>query len=319
MGAHYKTVFEKFAVNFIDYEVRDCIRKYSLDFSLKRQKSVFNAINKPILVKTSTYLNILTENLKKPEIIHLLICKIQNLLPDTCQICKEKYVSDIKDPSFLACELCDQEVHKACFMAKLGLTSDKGVDLHKLLNPYNLPGIHYFCSECENDVVPPNNSNTPSLLSVNSTLEDVSDDTPQTSANPTKSSSYEQDKPPTQMGTECSLNSKVVVQSDSSCNEQEGTDSPKLVPSNNELAKSKSKPDCENKTKTCVFLNGTNVSMGLRERSAPFFIQRDTQNFCSMVRNHQMGAILERNVNFSILRCARLPFAKEYALIPNVS
>ena len=137
-----------------DYEVRDCLRKYSTEFSLKRQKSTFNSVTKSVLIKTAEYLHISTGKLNKPDIIHLLICKIQNLLPDICQICKTSYVCNINDPPFLPCSLCGQEVHRDCLLAKLGLTSVDGANIDKLINPFELPGFHYFCGECEKATIP---------------------------------------------------------------------------------------------------------------------------------------------------------------------
>ena len=135
--------------NAPDYEVRDCLRKNSFEKSLKRQKSIFNQVNKPILMKYADYLSVHTENLVKGEIVHLL-----NLLPDTCQICKERYVCNVNDPPFLACHVCGQEVHKPCFIAKLGLKDTENFDINTMINPLKLPGIHYLCAECEVQTIP---------------------------------------------------------------------------------------------------------------------------------------------------------------------
>ena len=59
-------ILASLCANASDYEIRDCLRKYSPDFSLKRQKSAFNTVTKAILVKTAEYLNIVTEKLNKP-------------------------------------------------------------------------------------------------------------------------------------------------------------------------------------------------------------------------------------------------------------
>ena len=96
-------ILASLCANAPDYEIRDCLRKYSPDFSLKRQKSAFNTVTKAILVKSAEYLNIVTEKLNKPDIVNLLICKVQNLLPDICQLCNASYVSKIDDPPLLSC------------------------------------------------------------------------------------------------------------------------------------------------------------------------------------------------------------------------
>ena len=148
----------------------------------KAPDSVFNAFNKPVLEKTALYLKIDTTNLKKPEIIHLLICKIQNVLPDTCQICNESYVSEINDPSFLACDLCGQEVHKQCFMRRLGISSIDGVDVYKLINPFQLPGFHFLCGECEKDVIPVSSNSKLAWKQPNLTTKSVVSSPPQQSS-----------------------------------------------------------------------------------------------------------------------------------------
>ena len=113
-------ILASLCANAPDFEIRDCLRKYSCDYTLKRLKSVFNSINKPILEKTASYLRINTSNLKKPDIIHLLICKIQNLLPDTCQICNESYVCEINDSPFLPVNCVDKKSTKSVSCVSLG-------------------------------------------------------------------------------------------------------------------------------------------------------------------------------------------------------
>ena len=168
-------ILASLCANAPDYEVRDCLRKYSLEFSLKRQKSAFNAVTKPILIKTAEYLHVSTDKLNKPDIVNLLICKIQNLLPDVCQICNKSYVSDISDPPFLACCLCGQEVHKQCFLTKLGLTNVESGTIDKFINPLQLPGIHYFCAECEKDTIPiPSSVRHPNPLNTETIVTDSS-------------------------------------------------------------------------------------------------------------------------------------------------
>ena len=138
-----------------DLEVRDCLRKFDVNLSLNRQKSVFNSFNKNILAKTANYLQIKTDQLLKPKIVHFLICKIQNLLPDTCQICNEEYVSRLDDMPFLACEICGQEVHKQCYRKLLNISQDLE---NVMFNTFNLPGIHYLCKSCEESTIPADDS-----------------------------------------------------------------------------------------------------------------------------------------------------------------
>ena len=140
-----------------DSEVLHCLRTYSSVNTLKRQTAVFNKFTVSILRKASDYLNIVTDGMKKPNIIHVLICRIQNLLPETCHDCKATYVTDLNATPLLACHKCGQEVHRPCFLAKLGKEEASDVDFDSLINPLGLPGIHYFCPSCEEEMIPPDN------------------------------------------------------------------------------------------------------------------------------------------------------------------
>ena len=138
-----------------DIEIRDCLRQYNSKFPLKQLKTAFASTLKQVLVRTATYLNINSENMLKPALIHNIICRIQNLLPDQCQVCNEIYLTKLDDEPFLACDICGQEVHKTCFMKLLGMVDNNA---SPQINPCKLPGIHYLCKECEEGTIPPNDS-----------------------------------------------------------------------------------------------------------------------------------------------------------------
>ena len=139
--------------NATDLEVRDCLRKYDITHTLGIQKRVLNKFTKEVLVKTAKYLELSTDGLLKPAVVHSIIVRIQNLLPDTCQICHERYKFSIGEKPFLACKMCGQEVHKQCFQVLLGIENCDDVNI----NPHNLPGIHYLCQACEDKIIPKNN------------------------------------------------------------------------------------------------------------------------------------------------------------------
>ena len=128
------------------------MRKYDTNHTLGIQKRVFNKFNKEVLVKTANYLEVSTDGLLKPAVVHSIIVRVQNLLPETCQVCHEKYKFSIGEKPFLACKMCGQEVHKQCFQVLLGITCDDAD-----INPHKLPGIHYLCQACEDKIIPKNN------------------------------------------------------------------------------------------------------------------------------------------------------------------
>ena len=113
-------------------------------------KQILSQCRKHTIVITLKYLGKPDQaqfNLKT--ITHNLVCRIQNLFPDNCIICKEQYCITLSDPPFLSCEVCEQEVHKQCFQTLLGQNSSS-----ININPQNIPGIHYICHVCEKEVIP---------------------------------------------------------------------------------------------------------------------------------------------------------------------
>ena len=252
--------------NAPDLEVRDCLRKYSCENSLKRQKSVFNTVNKPVLVKCASYLHLATDGKNKPDIIHSLICKIQNLLPDVCQICSETYVSDISEPSLLACELCGQEIHKKCFLTKLGLADIEGKDVFNLVNPLGIPGIHYFCNECEKEVIP--GINKPIIGPSKQPVVAV-DDGKRDDLTPTCNTSNSE---PTNSAT-CCLQSSDVPSSAVPPSAPNNTDVPSSAPNNSTLLECVGNGDIQN-----VFNNSRHPLDADHKNNQESLIEESTQN-----------------------------------------
>lgn len=129
-----QTIIAELCSNAPNNVVRDCIRLYDPLKPSSQVKKSLNQCLKETLKETLTYLNKKpSETSNKPAILHNLICRIQNLFPNTCQICNEKYCIRRTDKTFLACKVCGQEVHKECFV---NLFPDGTPNY----NPYNVPG-----------------------------------------------------------------------------------------------------------------------------------------------------------------------------------
>ena len=69
-------------------------------------------------------------------------------------MCKETYVTELNSNPLSAFHKCGQEVHRPCFLAKLGLEDASNVNIDSLINPLGLPGIHYFGPDCEEEMIP---------------------------------------------------------------------------------------------------------------------------------------------------------------------
>ena len=139
--------------------VRNCLRLYDNGKSFSAKKKKLDTIPVGVLQDTLTYLK--APNLRplddytKYGLICHTIYRIQNLLPDTCTMCKETYASDINDPHILACDICRQEIHHSCLASKLDIQVDVSAEaLAKSINPLNLPGWTYLCPACVEDSVP---------------------------------------------------------------------------------------------------------------------------------------------------------------------
>ena len=97
------------------HEIRKCLRLYEYGKTVRQLEKTFVQCSKQTIEDTLAYLEVTNQkDYVKPANINNLICRIQNLLPDTCSICKEKYRVKIGDTPLLSCAICGQEVHKSC-------------------------------------------------------------------------------------------------------------------------------------------------------------------------------------------------------------
>ena len=137
--------------------VKCCLRSYKAGRTIDQIKVGINKSKIAVLVETSAFLRIPNSaHLKKDELSHLILCRIQNLLPDNCNICKQRYCIELEDAPFLDCAICGQGVHKKCWLDMMNIDSisDRDTIVNKYINPCKLPGIFYLCSECEDRTIP---------------------------------------------------------------------------------------------------------------------------------------------------------------------
>ena len=60
--------------------------------------------------------------------INSLICRIQNLLPDSCNLCGSEYCVKRNEISLISCEICGQGSHNVCVFEKLGIPTPDQAD-----------------------------------------------------------------------------------------------------------------------------------------------------------------------------------------------
>ena len=103
-------------------EVRDCLRLYKAKNSIKQHKAELARCNKPVIIKTLEFLAVPgKDQFNKPACINTLICRIQNLLPDKCNLCETEYCVKRDEISQLYCEICGQGSHTAFIWKCLGV------------------------------------------------------------------------------------------------------------------------------------------------------------------------------------------------------
>ena len=167
-------------------EICDCLRLYRPQNSSRQHKTEFGKCQKSVLVTTLDFLKVPNQDIfKKPACINTLICRIQNLLPDECGICKKEYCVTREEIALLTCEICGQGSHYDCILDMFGVLPDKKdrftpQDSLIKLNPISLPGQHYLCAACESTTIPDKEAGllkrNPSCREENSPLQDGMDD-----------------------------------------------------------------------------------------------------------------------------------------------
>ena len=127
-------------------EVRDCLHAYKYNDNIKAHKAALNKFSKDVLIKTLAFLKVTGKNWNdflKPHIVTEVICRIQNLLLDTCNVCGSDFATGLEEKLLLQCELCGQNFHEPCLEKLLGekyhdnLTRE---EVLSLINPLQLFG-----------------------------------------------------------------------------------------------------------------------------------------------------------------------------------
>ena len=143
--------------------VKFCIRNYQHDKTLAQLEKDFELEKRDTLLATAEYLKAENyESKNKKPLAHLIICRIQNLLPDNCTQCNERYRIELNETPLLECAICGQGVHRECWIHLASAVSNELISasdidkvcFKKLYNPLNLPNIYYICEICKEATIP---------------------------------------------------------------------------------------------------------------------------------------------------------------------
>jgi hypothetical protein len=146
----------RFCVEAPSTDVRNCLRLYTADKTYSKLKASFNSCSKSVILETLRSLGVDKDNWDdhlKSSCVHELILRIQNLLPEVCNICKETYTISKNDPPLLSCSVCNQEVHRKCYLS-LFMEDDNVDDEYFKAKILSIPGFHYLCPSCEEETIP---------------------------------------------------------------------------------------------------------------------------------------------------------------------
>ena len=155
--------------------VRDCLRKYDPVKKSWQIEKAFKTANKQVLVDTLAYLGVPDmDKYRSDALPHELLCRVQNLFPDICHLCKDKFCVKLSDRPILSCAKCGQGCHNKCVIALLGRNEDDMDEENGIgpeaLNPYASIGFVYLCGYCQKDVIPQKED----LLVKNKATKDIS-------------------------------------------------------------------------------------------------------------------------------------------------
>ena len=162
--AEKENILASLVINTDDDAIKSVLRIYEVGMTTKDLKKKLSVPEKEKLVKTMDFLGVPDqESYTKPAVVHNLICRIQNLFPDKCAICNTLYATQLGETPLLECASCGQGAHTDCITKCLGITTEElptftTEKAKEMMNPHNIPGVHYFCGECTENIVPSRDS-----------------------------------------------------------------------------------------------------------------------------------------------------------------
>ena len=181
-----QSIIEELSSKSPNEVINKVLKAYPIGQTLGQQKNAINKFKKEELITTLEFLKVTNqENYNKPQILHNLIVRIQNLLPDICGLCKNEYHTDLDETPLLTCEVCGQGSHNTCIISILGLEGEdkNSIDpkrAKKMIIPLELPGVHYLCMTCSNDYIPDENESILKKTVQESPVEETTPDRDQT-------------------------------------------------------------------------------------------------------------------------------------------
>jgi hypothetical protein len=95
--------------------IKFCLRNYQYNGKSTEAitKDIQNGSSRPTLIETAKFLQIKfnESTAVKKTLAHNILCRIQNLLPDDCNLCNKHYRIGLNETPLLECSICLQGIH----------------------------------------------------------------------------------------------------------------------------------------------------------------------------------------------------------------
>ena len=156
----HQNVLDKLIAGSSDPNVVATLRLYDVCQSTSKIQTTLERRDRLDLETTMKYLQAPNQTAySKKQIAVNLVLRLQNLFPDTCNICDSQYCTEINSKPLLTCVKCDQAAHHPCIAQLLGYAQDEipyltADDVRAKYNPHNLPGVYYICKPCADGFIP---------------------------------------------------------------------------------------------------------------------------------------------------------------------
>ncbi len=129
-----------------DGDVKEVLKAYNPTHTHKQQTKEIGKQSVAKLKSASNFLKVKGgQALLKPALIQAIIVRIQNLLPDKCDICEENYTIGLDDKPLLSCCICGQGAHDRCISRFVDNATEPVL---------KIPGTHWMCAACEKGIIP---------------------------------------------------------------------------------------------------------------------------------------------------------------------
>ena len=109
-------ILDELIINAPVIEAANVLKWYDISKTANvNLKKILQESSKPNLETTAKYLKIDHDNVKKPELAHMIIERVATLFLEPCRLCNNYYCIGLDDKPILKCYFCGQGCHNKCY------------------------------------------------------------------------------------------------------------------------------------------------------------------------------------------------------------